>query len=393
MRKRSVSIPPVRPDLRALRLRCVPFACFALVVAASCRPAPDDDHHQHDHETDAEVLVEDGEIAVPLAGLRGLRIVEAPEPRAEGAWFPGEAVADPSAQVVLATPLGGIVRRAPELTGRPVRAGATLLALDSPEKAELIARWLSASADVDAAKANLTREVELGEAQATSLREIEDARRIAATAEAQMEAARLAIEARGLSVDDRSAVYVLRAPGNGSVVRWEVSLGQSVEAGARLGSFQTAAARLVTVELPLPGPDWKLGDAAEARASDGQQWRARVVGLPAALDEATLRLEYVLEITEGPLPLPGRPVEVRVPFASGVILPQAAVQQIEGIWGVFKVEDDGAHFVRVRRGVELGGDVMVLDGIDPGDRLVADGAYLLKSLWLKGKAGGDAHDH
>ena len=90
---------------------------------------------------------------------------------------------------------------------------------------------------------------------------------------------------------------------------------------------------------------------------------------------------------------PGKPVEVHIPFAAAVALPQRALQQIEGTWGVFVREGETAVFRPVRRGAELGGDVAVLGGVHPGESVVADGAYLLKALLLKRKGVGDDHDH
>jgi len=37
--------------------------------------------------------------------------------------------------------------------------------------------------------------------------------------------------------------------------------------------------------------------------------------------------------------------------------------------------------------------VMVLDGVKPGETVVGEGAYLLKSLQIKRKSGGEDHDH
>ena len=116
-------------------------------------------------------------------------------------------------------------------------------------------------------------------------------------------------------------------------------------------------------------------------------------GLPARLTDDTRRLEFRLRLSGGTLPVPGKPLEVRVPFAAAVILPQAALQQIEGTWGVFVREDGHANFRPVRRGTELGGDVTVLEGVKPGETVISLGAYLLKSSLLKTKGGGDDHGH
>ena len=115
--------------------------------------------------------------------------------------------------------------------------------------------------------------------------------------------------------------------------------------------------------------------------------------MPAALTEDTRRLSYRLRLEGAPLPIPGAPLEVRVPFAEAIILPQAALQQIEGTWGVFVKEGEEATFRPVRRGLELGSDVMVPEGLKPGEIVAVEGAYLLKSLVLKRKNGGEDHDH
>ena len=107
----------------------------------------------------------------------------------------------------------------------------------------------------------------------------------------------------------------------------------------------------------------------------------------------TRRLSYRLRFLGGPLPIPGTPLEVHVPLATTVVLPQSALQVVEGTWGVFVKKGEEAEFRPVRRGAELGTDVMVLDGVKPGETVVGEGAYLLKSLQIKRKSGGEDHDH
>jgi cobalt-zinc-cadmium efflux system membrane fusion protein len=119
-----------------------------------------------------------------------------------------------------------------------------------------------------------------------------------------------------------------------------------------------------------------------------------VEGTPAALSADTRRLVYRLRLAgDGGLPLAGTPLEVRVPLASAIVLPQEALQQIEGVWGVFVRDGARAGFRTVRKGPELGGDVMVLAGVAPGEEVATGGAYLLKALWIKQAGGGGGHDH
>ena len=81
--------------------------------------------------------------------------------------------------------------------------------------------------------------------------------------------------------------------------------------------------------------------------------------------------------------MPGTPVEVNVPLEMGVYLPQAALQQVEGRWGVFIVEQEQAVFIPVKRGMEVKDEVLVQEGLKPGDTVVAEGAYLLKAYQQK----------
>lgn len=334
-------------------------------------------------------------IRIPLREVRGIKTMLVPEPKAEGAWYPAEAIGDESAQAILASPVKGLISAILVPPGRHVTQGTSLIAIQSPELARLKADWLSAKAKHERAGSELQREQRLADAQAGSRRELEAARSEAATAKADEEAARLALEARGVIPEAAGATFYIKAPKSGSVINvYKIQLGQGVEAGQELGAFQAASAAIARLELPLPAPQgWMPGAITEVRKSDGQRWKAKLEGAPAALTSDTRRLSYRLRLQGGALPLPGTPLEVHVPLAKTVVLPQSALQQVEGTWGVFVKKGEEAEFRPVRRGAELGGDVMVLSGLEPGETVVGEGAYLLKSLVIKRKSGGEDHDH
>lgn len=333
---------------------------------------------------------EAGPARIALKEVRGIRLMQVPEPKAEGAWYPAEAVGDVSAQAVLTSPVKGIVSAIVAAPETRVGRGTALVVIQSPELARLKADWLSSSARRDRTAAELQREQRLFDAQAGSRRDLEAARSDAATAQAEEEAARLALAARGVSPETAGATFTLRAPGAGSVTTYKIQLGQGVDAGQELGSFQAAAAAIVRLELPLPAPEaWDPGALTEVRRSDGQRWKARLEGAPATLTPDTRRLRYRLRLLGAGFPLPGSPLEVKVPLARTVVLPQSALQQVEGVWGVFVKAGEEAEFRPVRRGPELGSDVLVLSGLKPGETVVGEGAYLLKSMVLKRKSGGD----
>lgn len=340
----------------------------------------------HAHESDAheaEVGANGGD-RIPLEGIRGLRLMKVPEARIEGRWLPGEAIGDEAAQALLSSPVKGIVSQLLAIPGQKRGTGATLALIQSPELARLKAQWVAAKAKLDRSLAELAREDRLFQAGAGSARDLESARGEAATARAEEEAARMGLEAVGLKPGSAGSSYALKAPTGGAVVAWKVQRGQGVEAGQELGSFQAAQAAVVRIELSQPGPTgWSAGTESEVRQSGGRTWKARLEGTPSALTTDTRRLSYRLRLLGGPLPIPGTSVEVKVPLEKGVYLPQAALQQVDGRWGVFVVEKDQAIFTPVQRGMEVKDEVLVQEGLKAGATVVAEGAYLLKAYQQK----------
>jgi len=381
-----------------LAYRDVSSALLVAALLAAC--APDTPPHAGEAHADShgEAEAESGEPAaretVELEGVRGVTFAAVGEPREEGAWFAAEAVSDPGAVAVVSTPVGGRVVALAAAPGARLSTRAPVAEIESPELADLGAAWLTAEARWRRATQDLERERRLLAAAATARREVEAAEAELAVAEAEREAARLALAGRGLEPGPTDARLTLRAPRAGTLASYEVALGETVPAGARLATIVAAGAARVRLELPLPGPqEWHPGAATEVRRSDGRSWRATVEGTPPALTEATRRLTYFLRLEGEALPLAGTPLETRVPLARAVVLPQEALQQIEGIWGVFVREGQHAELRPVRKGPELGGDVLVLEGVAPGEEVATAGAYLLKALWLKRAGGGEGHDH
>ncbi len=335
--------------------------------------------------------------SIDLSGVRGVSFSVVGPPREEGAWFAAEAISEMGSAATFSAPVGGIVIALLVEPGRSVSRGAALVEIRSPELAEKKAAWLAARSRRAQADREVARERRLLEAGATSERDVEAAQAGAEVAAVEETSARLALEARGVDPASAGTTYRVRASRGGVVESFAVAVGQGVEAGGDLGRLIAPGASRVRVEIPLPGPEtWGLGAKTEVRRATGQRWQATVEGVPASLSDATRRLTYRLRLAgeQTTWPLAGTPLEVRVPLASAVVLPQAALQLIEGSWGVFVKNAGRAELRPVRKGAELGAEVLVLDGIKPGETIATEGAYLLKSLYLKlAGGGGDEHDH
>ena len=352
------------------------------------------DNHDEHAEGDEHGEHHEGETGLHIDGLRGVSFSEVGPARQESAWFAAEAISDPSAETLLSVPVGGQVIALHAAPGAVVSKGGAILELRSPELADVEARWQVARARAEKTRREADREQRLLEHEATSAREAEAAQSEAAVARAEEEAARAALVARGAEPGKSRPSVIARAPRAGTLTGFAVSLGENVAPGTKLGTLISPGAAMVRVDLPLPGPEtWAMGATTEVRRSDGRRWTARVEGLPPQLGADTRRLSYYLRLDAEERPLAGTPLEVRVPLAEAIVLPQTALQQIEGIWGVFARQGDVASFRPVRKGAELGGDVMVLEGVVPGDVVATEGAYLLKALQLKLAGGGAGHDH
>lgn len=359
---------------------CFPLA-FGLLVGMGCskKPGPHTESEHHEHETD-----ESEGTHIQLEGIRGLRLMKVPEPRTETRWVSGEATGDEAAQAILSSPVKGIVTQLLAIPGQGRSEGTILALIQSPELAHLKASWISSKAKLERVQAELAREERLFSAGAGARRDLESARSEAETAKAEEDAARLSLEAVGLKPGEAGSSFALKAPANGSVVAWKVQRGQGVEAGQELGSFQAAQAAVVRVEIAQPGPlNWNAGAESEVRHAGGRTWKARLEGTPSVLTTDTRRLAYRLRLLGGALPIPGTPVEVKVPIEKGIYVPQAALQQMDGRWGVFVVNTNQAIFQPVKRGLEWKDEVLVLEGLKPGETIVAEGAYLLKAYQQK----------
>lgn len=385
--------PMLIPAATAALLLLAAPACDRAKAKAPEAHGPGDGH---DHEKKAEAGHEghDHDEGVSLEGIRGIRVMTVAGEHAESAWFPGEAVGDERAQAMVSSPVAGVVTKLLVPPGRKVGRGTAVAVVQSPELARLKADWLTARARRERVEADLAREQRLFDARAGSRRELEAAQSEAKVARAEEEAARLALEARGLTPESAGATFTVKAPDAGTVVTWKVVAGQGVAPGVELASFQAALASAVKVELaPGVGETWKPGHRVKVRASDGRTWMAEVEGAPLALSAEARRQSWRLKLAGGSAPLPGTAVEVEVGLARAICVPQVAVQQVEGVWGVFVQEGERAAFRPVKKGAEHGLEVVILEGLKAGDRVVAEGAYLLKSAQMKAKGGEEGHVH
>jgi cobalt-zinc-cadmium efflux system membrane fusion protein len=80
-----------------------------------------------------------------------------------------------------------------------------------------------------------------------------------------------------------------------------------------------------------------------------------------------------------------------------IAVPAAALQRLDDRWVVFLprgARGSGRFEVRpVERGRDLGGEVAVSSGLAAGERVVVEGAFVLRAEAEKGEGAGEHHHH
>ena len=77
-----------------------------------------------------------------------------------------------------------------------------------------------------------------------------------------------------------------------------------------------------------------------------------------------------------------------------VAVPATALQRMDDRWIVFLPLAPGRFEVRaVERGRDLGNEVAILSGLKPGERVVVEGAFVLRAEAEKQEGGGEHHHH
>ena len=302
---------------------------------------------------------------------------------AEAIRAPGRVEFRQQAVSGVGTPVAGRIAAVRVQAGNKVRAGDVLFLLHSPEAATARAALPTARAGLKAAEETARRQaLMLARGVGLELEKLEADRQLA---EARAEFDRANRTAQFLGEGDGAQVAV-KAPIAGTVLDIKTTVGAAVEPGGEplveLGDAGTLwiVAEVFERDLPL----LREGDEArvELAISPDRPLRARVTALGAVFADEQRRAPVYIALTESaPNLRPGMYARVAIQprQQDHVLLPAAAVLIKDGKRTVVYVET--AEGVYEQRPVVVGesadGQVPVLEGIQPGERIVVRGALLL----------------
>jgi len=298
---------------------------------------------------------------------------------------------DPEHVAAIGTRLRGLVTRVVKFEGDVVDAGTVLAVIDSAELGEAQASVSTLEAEKKAADLNLKRETELVEKRLSTAREAEVAAADAERYQNLLAAARQKVSAlSGLgNRSNRFGAHELRSPMKGTVVARNISPGQAVEGD--LVAFRVADTEQLWVELDVFEKNLgliKLDDKVDLSplAAPNDTFEGRVARIGAVIDPQTHSTHVRIEIDNknGRLRA-GQAVNARIHASArgeqvSTLVPTSAITFVDGKPTVFVSTGDGAvRVASVETGSTDGAQTEVKSGVNPGEDVVSEGVFALKS--------------
>lgn len=302
---------------------------------------------------------------------------------------------DRVAEIVPRVP--GAVREVRAQLGDEVRAGDVLAVVQSRELADAAAEFLAARERLALAQDRFAREADLRAKRISAEQEFLEAKQALAEARIEQRSAEQKLRALGFSSDELQALlqrsddaltrYSVTAPFAGTVIEKHVAQGEQVDTGTAI--FRIAQLDKVWVIASVYPKDLgrvAVGQLASVtvQAYPDRAFSGKVTWIASTIDERTRTLPIRVEIDNRERLLkPG--LFARVAVVTGarknaLVIPLPAVQRQKGEDVVFVEEGQGRYARReVTLGVRSGGAVEVIAGLNEGERVVTDGAFLLKS--------------
>jgi multidrug efflux pump subunit AcrA (membrane-fusion protein) len=303
------------------------------------------------------------------------------------------------------------------LPGAMVRQGQVLGSLHSHMVHETVGALVQAYAAVDRQRGAVTfakqaqdRYHHLYSIQAASLeesqrsdQEVLEAQRMLVDAEANVRMERehlselLQVSPESLNPNnlyDRELIPI-RSPIDGVVIARNVSVGQVVDTG--FVAFDISNLATIWVTAAVNQQDLSLvrqGAAADVVATGfpDQVFHGRVAMIGDTLNPETRTIPVRIVVPNPGTKLrPGMFVSARIAGPAtrdAVFVPESALQNINGMPVVFLTADGVGFQARtVDVGTRSMGKAEIVDGLKPGDRIVVNGAFMVKSEMLKGTMG------
>lgn len=337
------------------------------------------------------------------AQLKIETVGEQPSSEAAGQMATGVVQANAYKETPVVSLVGGIVRGVTAELGQNVKKGQRVAVVFSNELSEVQSRYLAGIAALDEHHKHHMRTIKLVEIGAASRQDLETATSEYREAEASLANLRQKLLLLGMttqrieslnSTSQISSEVTVPSPSSGTVTSRTVNPGEVIEANKelmRVTDLSTVWVVGQVYEKDLATVRVGSGANVSSDAYPGRMFRGRVSYVDPKIDSATRTAQVRIELNN-PRQMFKIGMYVNVAFGPlGIVenttpvVPKSAVQSIGNQQVVFLIADKpNEFFIRpVRLGAERNGLYPVLEGLTAGNRIVADGSFLLRAEWLK----------
>ncbi|MBI3414817.1 MAG: efflux RND transporter periplasmic adaptor subunit [Verrucomicrobia bacterium] len=331
--------------------------------------------------------------------LASLTVTPAETCNASKLLLNGRLVWDDNVTVRVFTPFGGRVAKILVESGQLVEKGAPLVAIASPDYGQAQADARKAVSDFALAERTLARVKELFDHGAAPQKDLQSAEADFARAQSEKQRTQARLVMYGGTDSASEDLYQLKSPLTGVVVEKNINPGQEVRADQMLANAPQLCAPLFVLtdperlwiqldanEADLPYLRHGLPFTLRARAYPDQEFHGKIEVVSDSLDPATRTIKVRGSVDNAARQLKAEmfvSVEIAGEAKPGLDVPAKAVF-LKGEKHYLFVEQARGQFQRreIQTGPEHDGKILVRDGLQPGQRVVADGAMLLEQLYV-----------
>ncbi|MDR3485585.1 MAG: efflux RND transporter periplasmic adaptor subunit [Bradyrhizobium sp.] len=291
--------------------------------------------------------------------------------------------------------------------GDDVKAGDVLFTIDSPDLLQAESTLLAAAGVLELQKRTLARATQLLKAGGSAQKDVDQSTSDEQTAEGNFKAARDAVRIFGKTdaeidqiVDKRKVDSVLLVPSpiSGRVVARSAAPGFLTQPGNAPAPYAVADLStmwMIANVIETDAPAYKLGQSVEVKvpAYPDTVFKGRVTTLGSIIDPNTHR-QLVRSQIDDPKHLlrsgmfASFVIRVGDPMQSLAVPANGVVREGDGTMTVW-VTSDSRHFTKrtVKVGLQQDGWTQILEGLQPAEIVVTDGAIFLSNKLLLGDAG------
>ena len=351
-------------------------------------------------EQSPEPRVEQNKLVLPAGSAQlSTLAIESVQPQAATTLrFNGRLIWDDNVTVRIYSPFAGRVSRIAAEPGQALKQGDTLALIASPDFGQAQADARKAATDYILAERTVSRIRDLFEHGAAAQKELQSAEADVARAlsEKQRTEARLALY--GNTTNSIDQLYMLKTPLDGIVVEKNINPGQEVRSDQMLASSSQLFSPLFVVTDPTRL--WLLLDLNEHQLADikaGQELVIRAAAYPDQefhgkidfvsdyLDSTTRTIKVRASVDNSSRALKAEMLvraELSTAHPTGLNISSSAVFLRGDKHYVFVEEERGTFSRReVKIGPEQGDKVAVLEGVQPGQRVVTGNCLLLEQIF------------